>query len=334
MAEIWKRSVLSQSHTIVPKQTWINRFSLLSLFTCVVRLLQLILYTMPTLCVYFNTLYIPTLPILFASLILYKISRLQLCFQTIYHPYFFQISYINGCLFPIYTTVAIYFGGKITLLDNGTCDIIPTPLRSKLFVPIAFWGLSLDLFIECTYIYLIRNVTKCIAMVNNSEKTKKAICKQKTINVYLRKILTLSITIKIVWIITVFVMIKASRSAKFCIFSSQIFMSFLCMYLMIEHNNDKYIKVVKCCNQWKMCCCFAWFINSTIRDGECVVLSDVVASSTGNNTVDKDSAVTVDVINKPETLSENKSTEKTVTDFNDEENKKKEITQSTAHELL
>eukprot|EP01084_Bolivina_argentea_P210568 358356_1 len=279
----------SKNHTETNNDSyhkWMNRWSMATLIVCLFRLIQIFLNTFPELCLYTNTLYIPIHVFILIFTSFYQIARLQTCFNSDYTHCFFLLLYINGILILIF----------IIFSENISYTIVPDDCALQLkvfnFQPVLFgvsfiWFYAWDLYIVYIYINNIRQLKK--RLLNRNTNNNEILIKLKKINIYLRKVLILTIIIEITN--AIYAMTVATINIELSIFDClQVMVIFICMYLMIEHNNSKYVTIVKLLSKLKLCCCCTKFVYSTIpsNDNEVVTVDDknmnVIVSNNTNTT--------------------------------------------------
>eukprot|EP01084_Bolivina_argentea_P064816 118163_1 len=110
---------------------WMRRWSFISSTLCILRLIQVLLVSVRSLCRYFSPVYFPIPILIMMFTTFYQISRLQCCFRFQYPSHFFIILYTLGLIITICTAYTIYISA--TIIDDPSVGCIANN-SDKLFL--------------------------------------------------------------------------------------------------------------------------------------------------------------------------------------------------------
>ena len=166
--------------------------------------------------------------------------------------------YILG-LIELWIFVWIIYQGQF--LENYYCSLVLSVDRQYWTIwfivsSIGYYGW--DLTVLLMYVYKICVLKK----VNFSNANDKDISVIKRINYVLNKIIILTLCYEFFGIFTqIYLVSETSWKGLWMMFREFVLMtesvvSALMIYLMIEHNNEQYLKILKILKKSKLCCCF------------------------------------------------------------------------------
>eukprot|EP01084_Bolivina_argentea_P240190 403581_1 len=250
ISEIVKRILINrqtESKTNNIYQKGLNLWSITTIILCVVRTTSLLFFTFPILCLVFNPRYIPShfdCKVLFTF---YQIARLQYCFHHQYNKCLFIILYINGFVLIIWTRLYRMF---FTTLKK--CDYVVSESKhgTTIMSINILWYFAWDIFVISTYIWNIRKLLKTQPFTQEHSKISK----------FLLKTMILTVILEIAGFIITIISGLAKSSTYLLI---DLVITTFITYLLIEHNNNMYIKIMKL--YIKLCCCCTNIIKKTIQ---------------------------------------------------------------------
>ena len=259
MVEIHHRVKLKNND---PSIKWINRWSLLVLAMCVIRLIQSFLMTFKPICLYVNPDYFPTVSMTGIAFIFYQIERLRVCLTSYFSICFFRTLYANGVTFILYLIIIMNIGNvrEVVPTVHG-CQRLPSKLWILLSLIAVLWGFTFGIYVLGVYVYLVGKLNQ------ESVKTdwgKIHDISYKKVNAYLRKVLFLTSFMVLSSMVRTILsgIFLLSTAITECIHAAILY---ICVYLMLEHNNDQYVMFMKWSMGKNLCCCCRKFIHSTFN---------------------------------------------------------------------
>ena len=246
--DLHKRATRTDEQT-KSTNNWIDRWSLLFLWLSLIRLLQLLVDTVPGLCLYTHTLYMPTVLLLYFVCGMYQISRFEYCFKHDYSKHYFLTLYMSVLLWLIYMISMLNLTTKVAFEnEKEDCMFIALPIRKILFAFGIVWYIVVGGYINFVYIYKIRHLHLMLANSDDEQhiESNSTKIKLKRIHNYLYKVLFLILAIQITAVICGVILIIVETKQQKAVSSLQITLSMIFMYLQIEHNEKKYIALKQC----------------------------------------------------------------------------------------
>lgn len=197
----------------------------------------------------------------------YQISRLKLCFSTKesskygYPNWLFYVLYLWGILIEIYMSI-ILLHPEFSIFDSFQkrifgCVYVKTEFYNLLVMT---WGTiyyGWDLLVLSLYIIKIAQFQRQ-KRISNDIVYKKALF-------ILQKISLLTIMYETLSAINVLAHAVVSSNSIWGISGAvDVTISSVIVFLMIEHNDQYYVKIMRKMNSWDFCCCCKSFIEDVI----------------------------------------------------------------------
>eukprot|EP01084_Bolivina_argentea_P048164 88752_1 len=206
-------------------------------------------YTFGTTC-FFNTRF----PLLF-----YQISRLQYCFVHLkntkygYPKWIFYILYSWCTCIAVYSTIFSWF--SVSFKRSKYLCLLQFTQYFNIIVKTALPAFYLaDWTVLSLYIIKSIQLKRLIDLKNND------------INIVLHKILFLTIWLELmIGIIGIMSLLPQFETYSWTFIYLDPCLQCLAVYLMIEHNNDSYVKIVSILYQLKICCCCHCLMKDTVE---------------------------------------------------------------------
>ena len=240
-------------------QTWLARWSLFAMICNALALVSQILLKIPFICHYiyaFPTIFWYTSQ---AFVTLYQSTRLQYCFASKqihsnkygYNQSIFYALYIIGPLSIIFAFIPFWFIMTTASIGDYGCILIRPNVSDSLITLITFSVITsitiYDMVVLLLYIVKVCQIKKV--------KIFKVDAIYKRIQFILKKILFLTVAYEIKSWIVALVLFMTLYAGIYGTLLANIVMSLdqcvacLITYLMIEHNNDKYVAIMDylCC---------------------------------------------------------------------------------------
>eukprot|EP01084_Bolivina_argentea_P063304 115628_1 len=244
-------------------QKWLNIWSKLIMFLCIINQTLFLCYTIPVICTYFSII-LPISGYIRIFFTFYQITRLQYCFSQDYKKYIFILLYGNGILDFIFTS-SIYNGVIATGIfvdQNGVqCHVYIKPEWQFIIPYHILWQLIYDIFVLIIYIKKVKYLQKHIVINswNNAISHKK-------VTSLINKLLILTITRQIIaFLVSIPMGFVGSSLMIQSGFNVENVMSSIIMFLIVEHNHKIYGMVIKLLTKWKCCCLCKKMVYRTIE---------------------------------------------------------------------
>ena len=240
--------------------------SLIALFCCPITSIPLLIahIPIPATCTWtilrISTIFWLLLQIFFT---LYQISRLKYCFSTNNSPKYgypnvlFIILRIYGFCIIIWSIFIIFYVG-----DAETDGILCFPRTTKYAGPMI--GLWMVLFYLWDWTVLILYIIKLVQFQCMRDKMDIV---HKKVFFILQKMVSLTIIYEIAGMVTIISGIVFDESILLTniTHSMSVIISSFILFLMIEHNNDHYVKIIYKLNKYYLCCCCKSLIKDVIK---------------------------------------------------------------------
>eukprot|EP01084_Bolivina_argentea_P217077 368637_1 len=232
-----------RKHHKIEEPKALQFFAILTLFTCEFWYLISIAIYIPYVCEYGAQLIGAAFILTKSCLTFYQIARLQFCFssssqqQIGYSNWVFKLLYINGIVFVIYSSIAAFMLTTSIPLQNYGCYSIAKKDKYGIISILFLWYYCWDWIV--LFMYIIK-----IIQIKSRVSDNKAL---ERIDKILKKVLFLTLLYEMfVFIAAIIVFYNdhdlAIGTVIFRVFDGLV-MAFV-IYLMIEHNNEKYDKFI------------------------------------------------------------------------------------------
>ena len=267
-----------------PYPKWLNFWSSLTFISCIIFLLIWTLHRVPIICLYSYGFMISTWGTPGACITMYQITRLQYCFSAKqihsdkygYPKWLFCVLYAQFFLLGIYYYTISWFvyNSWPSQYYNGCEGGTNQYGYLAYFAFLWFW--IWDLLTLILYVIKIKQIKRSQAIRNQNDDT---VYKKVKFILYKIVLLTIIYEIKTLFgagLTVIFGGMQIISILSPIIVAMDALMAVFVMYLMIEHNNDEYIRFLTlfrgCC-----CCCFRWIFNDlgldeNNRNFECAVV--------------------------------------------------------------
>eukprot|EP01084_Bolivina_argentea_P173065 299746_1 len=266
LKEIRNRQTRTES-TKHKNNKWMHIFSMLTMIGAVYLSMAYALSSMPVVCIYISRYFL--IPgIVNISLTFYQIRKLQICFSSNYWKYIYGIFYLFGILLIIVMYYHQLTATKILYDSDSTiCSALyENESRVRIYRAIItfsyyFWDFSVIIM----YVHKIRQL-KRKRIQNNWKHT----ISYKKVDIYLRKIIILTITLELYIIVSVSLGTIIFGNNAYAIWpmvnaSLRNAITSYVMYIMIDDNYKSYILTIKLFLKFKICCCCQSFVNKSIQ---------------------------------------------------------------------
>ena len=272
--QIRNNSYLREFNTTI-NSPFLNYSSLFALFCCPMTIITGIMTKIPIICSWqMYPISITFWVYIRVFLTLYQIARLRYCFKRTkslkygYSEKLFVALNIYGIILIIYVSFGLFtpkykvYSSK-PLEGNMGCTSNPTEHYQLLVSIYAAMYYIWDWFVFLLYI---------IKIIQFRRKREMEAIVHKKVKFILQKIflLTLIYEITSALVITAAVDDLLWALAYFL----DVFMSAIIIFLMIEHNNDHYLNVIKRLNTWNLCFCCKSLIEDVIEHEQGEIVRD------------------------------------------------------------
>eukprot|EP01084_Bolivina_argentea_P262560 444052_1 len=247
-------------------QKWLKRLSVLCMLSCIIRLIFLVSFEIPTICKYFNPKFSPishtTIKIIFGF---YQICRLHYCFNKDYRKCIFIILYLNGCLLIILSYVTNL--SNMRIIANPQTNQCVAKFDDSLSGIYTSWYYIWSIIVIVMFAVKLKQIQKQ-SVINDWNKR----ITHKKVNLLLHKILILTIfseTITIICFVFFTIALRLSNEIYeqlvIAIFSAvDISLTCFIMFLMVERNRNIYKTLITFIADIHLCCCCKRFVYQTI----------------------------------------------------------------------
>eukprot|EP01084_Bolivina_argentea_P309690 535733_1 len=234
----------------------------------------------------------------------YQIARLEYTFLSSqihstkygYPHWVFITLYLYGIVFSLHVWVIVWFLYSVKLTVSNYCISTITPFGIYFFLFGTIFYYPWDLIVLLLYIIKICTIKSKKYSINSNEQNvtdQRMIKVIKRINYILTKIIILTILYELfsftVQIIIVFIPPNSSMillMIRELVLMSDAICSGIVIFLMIEHNNEQYLNLLRILNKLQLCCCF----DTAIDDKE----EKNVTTQIKNSAHDNKNEITVD----------------------------------------
>ena len=222
-----------------------------------------ILVNVPYICLISAEIVMPLSQMLRPLITIYQIGRLQYTFSDSqihskkygYSKWIFMVLYIYGCILIIVSSTSSWYMWDIQYTENYYCSVELS--KGPLFLMIVSAYYAWDLAVLLMYIHKV-----CVFKRVSDKNMDKQMMKR--INYVLSKIIILTLSYEILTVIIatrLFYSNRAKDSLALGLLNEVSFMidslsHVVMLYLMIEHNDDQYKKVLRLLNKCRLCYCF------------------------------------------------------------------------------
>eukprot|EP01084_Bolivina_argentea_P013614 25556_1 len=258
---------------VIVNQKWLQIWSMCTMISCTLLITFYLFHKIPYICLYTYRLETPLFTLSGVLLTYYQISRLEYCFSVgNIHSNTYGINkctfitlYVIGMLLPIFTIITTTYGQRVVSVGILGCHWKHNPQYIFQFTlpTILAYYIFYDLLVLGIYIYKIHQIRKHTAFKDEVI--------YKRINFILHKIQLLTIVYEINAII-LFVVACMTAFSPFglavvlpitnCIHT---IWSVITIYLMVEHNNSEYMRLINTFNNKKLYCCCRKIIVDSIQ---------------------------------------------------------------------
>eukprot|EP01083_Nonionella_stella_P038694 105203_1 len=301
-------------------------WSTTSFISCQLSSILLLMTTILPICSHILVVSYGAVLFIIVTLTFYQIARLQYVFSDVahgygYHPLVFVVLYTVGCVIVIYMILIV-----IHYYLHSTVKTNPYICVNIVGFDIKFLATYLGLFLLWDWSVLIAYIVKIYQLSHNHpSEHNETVTKIKTV---LQKIVVLTLLLECFqFCVFVYFMLHMKGFLSIIVVyhvegtkigpSLEILLALFAMYLMIDHNHDKYLKLVRCLQKIKLCCgCRCGLLSDeNMLDDKTDLRDDAVSmgpSTSVTNTNDKNITISPSYVQNrgPETKSLNNEDEK------------------------
>ena len=286
-------------------ELWLRRLSITVYLLAAFRTVGLLLFTFPDICRWINPRYFIPNGCIHFVITLYQITRLYYCFKSQIDTkksskciiYFY---YLNGILLFLYTIAFRLLFFRVVDLHSDGCQVYRTEGWKLYLMTGCIWHYIWSFSVVFYYIHSVKQLQK-MSVINNWRNSME----HSAVNLYLRKILILTVGVELSGLSSAIVgVLTQTPNLLYINVSIQHAFVSVMMYLMMEHNVNTYIKLMRVLtSKWCIfhCCCCSRcksFIYSSLpsdldnqtvdtehhQDPQIIVLSQVIPSKSKTKT--------------------------------------------------
>eukprot|EP01084_Bolivina_argentea_P090339 162822_1 len=239
---------------------WLMIFSLAVMVSLTAQMTFYLSHKIPYVCLATYILQTPFYTLSGVLITYYQIARLQYCFSAsqTYNQYgihqgVFIFLYVFGAILPLSTLVLTYYGQSVTTAGYFGCHWVFQPIFNGVVVPIIL------LYYIC-YDFLVLGIYICkIHQIRRKQNFNDTVSLRINYILDKIKILTIIYEIKSIGVIVSAMMIGFDlyvlTIALPIINCIDVIYSFITIYLMQEHNENAYMKLIAFVSNHKIICC-------------------------------------------------------------------------------
>eukprot|EP01083_Nonionella_stella_P017256 48237_1 len=247
-------------------QSW----TCISFISCTISCCLLLMSAIVPICIYILPITAPVILWTKLTLTFYQIARLQFIFSLTtysYHRCVFATLYLFGFLLVTYMVLLSALGFGPAKSNKYVCVTINADGNDTQFL-----GVFLILFVLWDWFVLIAYIFKIYQLTRDPQSQQdKTVAKLMDV-LYKIVVLTLLLECSYCYVFVLMIIRNTTPVLQYILDDMKllplldIFLTVMIMYLMIEHNHNQYLKLMRILKKFKLCCCCSSILLRADRD--------------------------------------------------------------------